>query len=81
MKFLMDANLSYKLTISLKDKGYDVIHTDDLPDKERTKDNEIRNISIKEDRIIITKDSDWNSCKITSCHDWKYCKQSSYPVI
>ncbi len=59
MKFLMDANLPYKLTISLKDKGYDVIHTDDLPDKERTKDNEIRNISIKEDRIIITKDSDF----------------------
>lgn len=46
MKFLIDANLPFKLAKSLKDKGYDVIHTDDLPDKEKTKDNEIRKISI-----------------------------------
>jgi predicted nuclease of predicted toxin-antitoxin system len=33
MKFLMDANLPFRLAIILKDKGYDIIHTDDLPDK------------------------------------------------
>ena len=59
MKFLIDANLPFKLAKSLKDKGYNIIHIDDLPDKERTKDNEIRKISIDQNRIVITKDSDF----------------------
>jgi predicted nuclease of predicted toxin-antitoxin system len=59
MKFLIDANLSFKLAKSLKDKGYDVIHTDDLPAKERTKDKEIRDISVTQNCIVITKDSDF----------------------
>lgn len=59
MKFLIDANLPFKLSKSLKTKGYDVIHTDDLPNKERTKDSEIRKISIDQNCIVITKDSDF----------------------
>ncbi len=59
MKFLIDANLSFKVAILLKSKGFNVIHTDDLPNKERTSDNEIRNVSIQQERIIITKDSDF----------------------
>ncbi len=59
MKFLIDANLPFKLAIALKGKGYDILHTDDLPDKERTTDKEIRKISIDQDRIVITKDSDF----------------------
>lgn len=59
MKFLIDANLPFKLAQSLKNKGYDVIHTDDMPNKERTKDNEIRKVSIEQNRIIITKDTDF----------------------
>ena len=59
MKFLIDANLPFRLAKSLEVKGYDIIHTDDLPNKERTKDNEIRKISIDQNRIVITKDSDF----------------------
>ncbi len=59
MKFLIDANLPFKLASSLKEKGYDVIHTDDLPDKEKTKDKEIREVSTEQNRVIITKDSDF----------------------
>ena len=59
MKFLIDANLPFRLAKSLKAKGFDVLHTDDLPNKERTTDNEIRKISIDQDRIVITKDSDF----------------------
>ncbi|GAB3420275.1 DUF5615 family PIN-like protein [Niabella aquatica] len=44
MKFLVDANLPFKLAQSLKDKGYDVIHIDDLLHKERTKDREIQTL-------------------------------------
>ncbi len=59
MKFIIDAQLPSKLSKCLKEKGFDIIHTDDLPNKERTTDNEIRQISIKENRIVITKDSDF----------------------
>ncbi|MGE4585948.1 MAG: DUF5615 family PIN-like protein [Mangrovibacterium sp.] len=59
MKFLIDANLPFRLAIALKAKGHDILHTDDLPDKERTTDKEIRKISIDQGRIVITKDSDF----------------------
>ena len=42
----------------LLNKGFDVIHTDDLPNKELTTDNEIREVSIKQNRIVITKTMD-----------------------
>ena len=59
MNFLVDANLPYKLVEYLRIKGFDVIHTDDLPSKERTTDKEIRRISVEQQRIIITKDADF----------------------
>lgn len=45
MKFIVDAQLPYQLAIFLNYKGFNAIHTDDLPDKERTTDNEIREIA------------------------------------
>lgn len=59
MKFLIDANLPFKLAKALRIKGFDILHTDNLPDKERTTDKEIRKISVEQDRIVITKDSDF----------------------
>lgn len=59
MKFLIDANLPFRLFVALKAKGYDVLHTDDLPNKERTSDKEIRSISAQQNRTIISKDSDF----------------------
>lgn len=43
----------------MKDNGFDAIHTDDMPNRERTTDKEILNISELEHRIIITKDKDF----------------------
>jgi predicted nuclease of predicted toxin-antitoxin system len=59
MKFFVDANLPFKLVLNLRVKGYDVLHTDNLPSKERTTDKEIRKVSADQDRIVITKDSDF----------------------
>lgn len=59
MKFLVDANLPFKLATALKEKGFDVIHTDELPNQERTSDYEIRKVSKVENRVITTKDSDF----------------------
>ena len=50
IKFIVDAQLPYSLALMLKTKGFDVVHTDDLPNKERTTDNEIRIVAKEENR-------------------------------
>ncbi|MCK9410719.1 MAG: DUF5615 family PIN-like protein [Prolixibacteraceae bacterium] len=59
MKFFVDANLPFKLAKRLRELGFDVIHTENLPNKERTSDKEIRQVSIEQNRVVITKDSDF----------------------
>jgi len=59
MKFIIDAQLPFALSKYLEKKGFDVIHTNDLPNKDYTTDNEIREISMRDNRIVITKDSDF----------------------
>jgi predicted nuclease of predicted toxin-antitoxin system len=59
MKFFIDANLPYKLALLLQAKGFAITHTDNLPNKERTSDNEIRAFAVKESSIVITKDADF----------------------
>ncbi|GAB4032667.1 DUF5615 family PIN-like protein [Spirosoma jeollabukense] len=59
MKYLIDAQLPYLLAEVLRGKGYDIIHTDDLPDKDETSDTAIRQIATQEERVVITKDSDF----------------------
>jgi predicted nuclease of predicted toxin-antitoxin system len=43
----------------LLSKGYDSIHTLDLPGKNSTRDSEILTFSQKDGRIVVTKDSDF----------------------
>ena len=59
MKFIVDAQLPKRLARWLSTQGYDTIHTLDLPDKNKTSDNKISELSIKEQRIVISKDSDF----------------------
>jgi len=59
MKFLVDAQLPIRLAHLLKTLGYDAIHTRDLPKQNRTTDRDINIISMQEERVVITKDSDF----------------------
>ena len=59
MKFLVDAHLPKKLSMFLSWKGYDAVHTLDLPNQNRTKDSQINQISIDERRVVISKDLDF----------------------
>jgi predicted nuclease of predicted toxin-antitoxin system len=43
----------------LNAQGHDAIHTDDLPEKHLTPDKEIIQVANQEDRIVISKDSDF----------------------
>ncbi len=59
MKMIIDAQLPFQLTYLLRQQGCEVIHTDDLPNKERTSDDEIRNRARQEGRIVVSKDLDF----------------------
>ncbi|MCO6492221.1 MAG: DUF5615 family PIN-like protein [Phaeodactylibacter sp.] len=59
MKFLIDAHLPMALKNWLVDRGHDVIHTRDLPQKNETDDMDIIRIADDQDRIVISKDSDF----------------------
>lgn len=59
MKFLVDAQLPFFLKAWLSAKGLDAIHTTDLPRQNLTADLDIAQIADDEDRIVISKDSDF----------------------
>ena len=71
MKFLIDAQLPKKLCQLFKWKGYDALHTLDLPNKNRTKDSEINQISIDQKRVLITKDLDFIESLLISNKPYK----------
>lgn len=59
MRFLIDAQLPKHLAESLKWRGHDVLHTLDLPAGNRTPDWRINQISLEEQRVVVTKDADF----------------------
>lgn len=59
MKFLVDAQLPRRLAGHLRDLGHDAVHTLELPLANRTPDTVINEISLHEQRVVITKDSDF----------------------
>jgi predicted nuclease of predicted toxin-antitoxin system len=61
MRFLVDAQLPRRLARRLTEAGHDAIHTLDLPKGNRTTDSEINEVSIAEQRVVITKDDEFVS--------------------
>ncbi len=59
MNFLVDAHLPRRLVRRLQEAGHDALHTLDLPAGNRTTDNEINALSLRENRVVITKDADF----------------------
>ncbi|MDH5720567.1 MAG: DUF5615 family PIN-like protein [Spirochaetia bacterium] len=59
MKFLIDAQIPKDISDFLKEKGYDSIHTSELTLGNKTDDSEISFISIRQKRVLISKDSDF----------------------
>jgi predicted nuclease of predicted toxin-antitoxin system len=71
MKFLVDAHLPQKLANQLTSAGHDVLHTLDLPLKNRTPDAIINQISIDEQRVVITKDADFRDSHLLKGEPYK----------
>ncbi len=53
MKFLVDAQLPRRLSNQLRARGYDAVHTLDLPQGNQTPDAVINDLSVVEERISI----------------------------
>ncbi|MCO5052963.1 MAG: DUF5615 family PIN-like protein [Verrucomicrobiae bacterium] len=59
MKFVVDAQLPRRLARELTVSGHDAIHTLELPAANRTQDNDIVALAMRESRIVVTKDNDF----------------------
>ncbi|MCY7330625.1 MAG: DUF5615 family PIN-like protein [Saprospiraceae bacterium] len=59
MKFIVDAQLPSRLAHWLQMQGFDAIHTLDLPAKNLTGDVDIIEMSMLEQRVVISKDHDF----------------------
>ncbi len=59
LKFIVDTQLPPKLSKLLVSWDFDAIHTTNFPDGHLLSDQEITQIAILENRIVVTKDSDF----------------------
>ncbi len=59
MKWIVDAQLPKKLAAYVREQGDDAVHTLDMPNGNATSDEEICIISLREQRIVISKDEDF----------------------
>lgn len=70
-KYIVDANFSKKIATLLHSHDLDVIHVADLTQGTKTKDREINLISIRENRIVITRDHDFLDSYFSSPRPYK----------
>jgi predicted nuclease of predicted toxin-antitoxin system len=59
MNFLVGAQLPRRMTTWLTVADYNAIHTLDLPDANRSTDEQINDVADREQRVVITKDADF----------------------
>jgi predicted nuclease of predicted toxin-antitoxin system len=71
MNFLVDAHLPRRLARRLQEAGHNVLHTLDLPAGNRTTDAEINLLSLRESRVVITKDADFVNSFLLSGRPYK----------
>ena len=71
MKILVDAQLPRRLVALLVRAGHDVIHTLDLPLGNRTIDTVINQLSLSEQRVVVTKDADFVDSFLLRQEPWK----------
>ncbi len=71
MKFLVDAHLPQGLCALLQAAGHDALHTSQLAAQNRTTDRAINELSLREQRVVVTKDSDFFHSHLLRREPWK----------
>ena len=59
MKFLVDAHLPPTLCLLLRAAGHEAIHTNTLPAGNRTSDQAINTLSLGDNLVVVSKDTDF----------------------
>lgn len=59
MKFLVDAQLPRRFARWLRARGFDAIHTLEMPEANATPDEKVIERADREQRIVVTKDDDF----------------------
>ena len=68
MRFVVDAQLPEALVEHLQQLGHDAIHVKHLPRGGEASDSEITAFADAEDRVVVTKDSDFRHTHETGGH-------------
>ncbi|HPC60394.1 MAG TPA: DUF5615 family PIN-like protein [Verrucomicrobiota bacterium] len=71
MKFVVDAHLPPDLCVLLQAAGHDAVHTRQLTDQNRTHDEVINELSLREQRVVVTKDADFYYSHLLLGKPWK----------
>jgi predicted nuclease of predicted toxin-antitoxin system len=71
MRFLVDAQLPRRMADWLNNAGSDAVHTLDLPDGNRTTDQQVIEFADREVRVVVTKDADFVSSHLLSARPAK----------
>ena len=71
MTFLIDAQLPRRLAAQLRLAGFETTHTLDLPQGNRTTDQALIALSITEQAVVVTKDSDFVGSFLLRREPWK----------
>lgn len=58
--FLLDAQLPARLAKVLRARGFDAIHTSELPEGNATPDGFINVLSVEQQRVVVSKDADFS---------------------
>lgn len=59
MKFLVDAHSPPGICALLQSAGHDALHTSQLPAQNQTPDRVINDLSVRDQRVVISKDTDF----------------------
>lgn len=59
MKFLVDAHIPPGICALLQSAGHDALHTRQLPAQNQTPDQVINDLSVGDQRVVISKDTDF----------------------
>lgn len=71
MKFLVDAHLPPRLCAVLNAAGHEAIHTSRLSARNQTPDETISELSLAEQRVVVTKDADFYHSHLLHGKPWK----------
>jgi predicted nuclease of predicted toxin-antitoxin system len=71
MKFVVDAHLPPGLCALLQAAGHDALHTSSLTAQNRTTDETLNELSLREHRVVVTKDSDFYYSHLLHGKPWK----------